>query len=139
MALPVPFAIDDFEPLDRTHWEALREGRLLIQRCRRCGRTFLPATLCSCSVEPEMEWIESAGAGTLHAWAVFHRAYAPHLREALPYTVCVVRLDEGPLVVSTLEVPPDHTPRVEERMRVAFRRPEDGLATHYFTPDGDAA
>src|SRR5438045_2771505 len=101
--MELPFTLDDFEPLDRPHWEALGEGRLLIQRCRRCGRTYSPAVLCSCSSEPEMEWIPSGGKGKLHAFATFHQAYAPHLKSEIPYTVCVVELDEGPLIVSRLE------------------------------------
>ena len=44
----------------------------------------------------------ASGRGTLQSWVAFHRAYWPGFGPDLPYDVCLVRLEEGPLMVSSL-------------------------------------
>ena len=71
---PYPPRISD---ATRPFWEALGDGRLTTTRCRDCGDTaFPPKAICpNCSPR---------------VWA------GPEVfGEELPYTVCVVDLDEG--------------------------------------------
>ena len=43
-----------------------------------------------------------SGRGKLLSWVRFHRAYWDSFRADLPYLVCLVGLEEGPLLVSNL-------------------------------------
>ena len=43
-----------------------------------------------------------SGRGELLSWVEFHHAYWPGFKAELPYRVCLVRLEEGPILVSSL-------------------------------------
>jgi uncharacterized protein len=129
-----PFTLKHFEPADYPHWQALAEGRLLIQRCKTCGRYFFPAAQCSCSAESEMEWIESSRRGTLHATGTWHQAYAAHLKEQIPYTVCVVKLEEGPVLLSRLDERVQDRPAVGDPVLIEVGTKEGELTTHRVLP-----
>lgn len=75
-------------------WTADR--RFLLHRCSVCGRHDWPATCCTEHGLASMEWVETSGAGMIDTFTVFHRAYVKEMADQVPYTVAVVRLDEGP-------------------------------------------
>lgn len=43
-----------------------------------------------------MAWVPTSGAGVIDTYTIFYRAYIKELASEVPYTVAVVRLDEGP-------------------------------------------
>jgi uncharacterized OB-fold protein len=91
------------DTVDQPFWSAAKEGRLLLQRCPACGDTrFPPAPVCPKCLAGDQIWIESSGKGTLESWVDMHRAYWDGFKHDLPYRVCLVRLHEGPVVVSNL-------------------------------------
>ena len=82
---------------DQPFWDAWADGeRFLLHRCKHCGRHEWPATCCIDHGLAPMEWVETEGAGTIDTFTIFHRAYSKELADQVPYTVAVVRLDEGP-------------------------------------------
>lgn len=90
-------------PLNKPFWDAARERRLVVQTCRACGDAhFPPSPVCPACLSDTQEWKDAAGTGTLESWVAFHRAYWDGFRDHLPYDVCLVRLTEGPLLVSNL-------------------------------------
>jgi len=91
------------DTLNRPFWEATRENRLIMQYCVDCGDLrFPPAPVCPKCLSPNQAWKSVSGLGTLQSWVDFHRAYWNGFNDDLPYRVCLVRLDEGPLIVSNL-------------------------------------
>lgn len=103
MDLPKP------EPTDvsRPFWDALREGRLVFQRCA-CGHAFLPARReCPACLRPEPAWERASGKGRLVSWVVYHTAYHPAFEGRLPYNVALVELDEGPRLLTNIVDPND--------------------------------
>jgi hypothetical protein len=94
---------DVTDPLTAPYWEAAREGRLVVQRCLKCGHLrWLPAELCPECLSDQGEWTPLSGAGTVWSFAVYHRAMHPAFAELVPYTVGLVELDEGPRMVGVL-------------------------------------
>jgi uncharacterized OB-fold protein len=90
-------------PLNRPFWQAAREGRLLMQKCTACGDIhFPPDPVCPKCLSDKQEWVPVSGRGTLQSWIDFHRAYWPSFDDSLPYRVCLVQLEEGPLLISNL-------------------------------------
>ena len=76
-------------------WEALGEGRLLLQRCTTCGTTFhRPRLVCPSCGSTAWRWIESAGAGQVYSATTVMRAVGA-FREEAPYELVLVDLDEG--------------------------------------------
>lgn len=89
--------------LDQHFYDHAREGRLAVQTCAACGDRHFPATpVCPNCLSAEQRFAAVSGRGRLEAWAEFHRAYFDGFKDEVPYNICVVRLAEGPLLVSTL-------------------------------------
>lgn len=98
MDLPKP----EITELNRPYWDALREGRLMFQRCG-CGHAWLPARReCPACLRPGALWERASGRGTLLSWVVYHTAYHPAFAERLPYHVALVQLDEGPRLLTRI-------------------------------------
>ncbi len=89
--------------LNRPFWAAAGDGKLVVQACSRCNDVHMPPTpVCPACLSDEQEWRPASGRGRLESWIVFHRAYWDGFKDELPYSVCLVRLEEGPLLVSNL-------------------------------------
>lgn len=109
--------------LDAPFWEAWANGeRFLLHRCAACGRHDWPATCCVDHGLGHMSWVETPGAGSVDTFTIFHRAYIKELASEVPYTIAVVRLDEGPYFHTRLVGAPPES--VRSGMRVRVRRGE---------------
>jgi len=90
------------------YWQALAAGRLDFQYCRACGHGWLPARAqCPACLSDDSEWRPASGRGRIVSWVVYHKAYAPHLAERVPYNVAVVELVEGPRLMTNIVDRPD--------------------------------
>ncbi len=88
---------------DGPHEEALREGRIVMQRCADCGTIVYPAgPCCHVCLSPSLGWQDMSGRGTLWAYVVYHHAFHADFANKLPYAVALVRLDEGPQMIAGL-------------------------------------
>jgi uncharacterized OB-fold protein len=89
---PYPPRISEFS---RTFWDALGEGRFLTTRSVSTGRlTFPPKPVSPDDWSTDMEWVELSGYGTLYSHTTIHASPTAFTSE-LPYSVCIVDLDEG--------------------------------------------
>jgi uncharacterized OB-fold protein len=83
----------EFEPF----WDAVGEGRLVVQECGECGaRRWPPRPACARCLSTSVRWTEVRRTGTLYSWVVIHRSRRPDLRDRVPFTVGVVALDDDP-------------------------------------------
>lgn len=100
-----------------THWRnALAQGRLLIQRAAGSGATFFPPRLIEPGTgEPDIEWIEASGFGTVYSVTSIHPK-----PPAEPYAVVLVDLDEGPRLMSRVDGPGDVA--IGQRVRARIDR-----------------
>ena len=78
------------------YWDAARAGRLLLKRCRACGKPhYYPRAQCPFCLSADCEWVEASGAGTIYTWSVERRAQPP-------YAIAFVTLAEGPTLLTNL-------------------------------------
>ena len=64
--LPVPGLADD--PVTRPFWDALEQGRLLLERCSSCQAViWYPRGFCPRCGSTATDWIEASGHGTVDA------------------------------------------------------------------------
>jgi uncharacterized OB-fold protein len=90
-------SVPETDPFSRPYWEAAARGRLLLRRCRSCGRAHHhPREFCPYCWSEDVVWEEASGRATLYTWSVVHRNDLPGFRERTPYVVAVVDLAEGP-------------------------------------------
>jgi len=84
-------------------FDGARAGRLMLQRCE-CGTYVWPVkTRCSTCWSDQLSWQPAAGQGVLFSFSVVHQVYHPALADQVPYNVCLVELDEGVRIYSTVE------------------------------------
>src|SRR5262245_41082179 len=116
-------------------WQACRAGRLAIQRCDGCGRLrHYPQPLCPLCRSAAFGWQPVSGRGVVYSYAVCHRAFHPAWKDAVPYVVATVELDEGVRMVADLRgVAPDAV-RIGMPVRVCFERLDDEISLPRFEP-----
>ena len=123
------------DALSKPFWDAARENRLVVQACPACGDTrFPPSPVCPKCLRDGQTWRDCSGRGTVESWADFHRAYWPGYNDALPYRVCLVRLTEGPLLVSNLVGASDDV-RIGTPVHVVFERVTEQVTLPKFAVD----
>jgi len=109
------------DPLFEPFWDNARAGRLSIQCCRACGdRRFPPGPICPQCLSEDQGWEPVSGRASLVSWVRFHRAYWDGFAQDLPYDVCLVQLDEGPLFLSNFAGAPPADLRTGLRLKVVF-------------------
>ena len=82
--------------LARPYWDAVAQGKLVLQSCSACGKVrHYPRLLCDACYSDAVTWLPSKASGTIHSWTVAHHAFHPAFAPELPYTLVTVDLDEG--------------------------------------------
>ena len=89
--LPVP--VSEADGLAQPFWDGLRQERLLVQRCARCGTwQFAPEWICHQCHAFDPPWVEVAPQGRIYSWErVWHPAH-PALASHGPYLAVLVEL-----------------------------------------------
>ncbi len=84
-------------------WEAISEGKLLLQKCEQCCTLTYPPVDQHCpTCGAETIWSEATGQAQLWSWTTFHHEYYAGYPLAPPYTVMLVTLSEGVRMLATL-------------------------------------
>jgi uncharacterized OB-fold protein len=122
-------------PLNRPFWDYARQSILALQVCDACDDVHFPESpVCPRCLGTEQSWRPASGKGILESWVDFHHAYWDGFKDELPYRACLVRLDEGPLIISNL-VGDDASPKIGARLRVVFERVSAEITLPKFTLD----
>jgi uncharacterized OB-fold protein len=126
-----------------------RAHRLMLRACAACGLMRYPPThTCPWCMDPAWTWKPVSGRGTIYSYEVVVHAIQPGFRDATPYAVVLVELDEqrgspspdealrviGNLVKAdgaTLESAGEAA--IGRRVRVVFHDLADHLALPQFT------
>ena len=102
-------------------WEGCAAHRLLVQKCKKCGKLRWPAGyLCSNCMSEETELVELSGEGTLYSFTVFQKNFHPSLAEEIPYIVCEVDLEGGIRLVSNLISIKSRNPRCGAKVHLKW-------------------
>ena len=131
------FNLPTVDPETRPYWDAAKERRLLIRRCRSasCGEAyFYPRSFCPKCWSEDVEWEEASGRATLYTWSVVHRNDLPPFPERVPYVAAVVDLDEGPRMMTNVEGCAFDALRVGMALQVDFRVESDEITVPVFRP-----
>ena len=114
-------------------FDALREGRLVAQRCVSCGSlAHPPRALCGTCHQTAFEWVPLSGAGTVYSYVVTHQAVHPAFRDHTPLATVEVALAEGPRMTSNLvDVPPQEV-AIGLAVEVVFQTVAEGVVLPLF-------
>lgn len=132
MSEPRPVAAAD--AVTQPWWDATAEGRFVVQRCAACGRhQHYPRALCtSCGSTQGLGFVEAAGRGAVYSHTTVRRA--PHPAFEPPYVVALVRLEEGPVLLTNIVGCAPEEVRCEMPVRVIWEDLPDGRKLPLFEP-----
>src|SRR5262249_17704967 len=111
-------------------------GAPVRQRCKGCGTgQRRPRALCVTCLKSEIEHFVASGRGKVYTFTVTEQNQVPPFRDAVPYVLAYVELDEGPrLLTNVVGCAPDEV-RIGMPVRAEFRTsPSDDLAVPVFRP-----
>lgn len=114
--------------------EHLEQGRFMIQRGRKTGRTFYYPRIAEPGTgDEDLEWFAPSGLGTVYSTTVV-RVKPP----AEPYNVALVDLEEGPRVTTRVVGIPAVEVHIGMKVRARIEQ-VDGKALLVFAQEGGAA
>jgi uncharacterized OB-fold protein len=119
----------------RPYWEAAGRGELVIQRCGACGvLRHRPRALCPACLSDDVSFVRASGRGRVHTYTVTHQNQAPPFRDALPYVLAYVDLDEGVRLLTNIVGCRPEEVSVGLPVQVEFADRADDIAIPLFRP-----
>ncbi len=88
------------EPVVRTYYEKLEEGKIMGRRCPKCGHIAFPAVYaCNECGNYETEWYEMSGKAKVKTMILPGLLSSrPDMNEFAPYCFSEVQFEEGPSI-----------------------------------------
>lgn len=86
-----------YEPVAESYeegfWNAIKQRKLVFQRCASCGEWLHPPRpMCHKCRSFDLEWVASSGKGKIYSHVVFTRVVNPLFR--VPFEVVLVEMDD---------------------------------------------
>ncbi len=114
-------------------WDALKDGKLLIQQCKGCATLrHPPRPMCPHCNSLVWDTVEACGRGTLYSFVMPRHPPWPWFEGT--YIVALVELEEGTRIVSNLrDVEPDQA-AIGMPLELFIERFDSGVALPQFRP-----
>ena len=106
----LPRALPNPDPSTEPFWEAARQGKLVIQRCRTCGTYYHPP-LPEClrcrdaGAQSDLAFEQVSGYGSIYSYVHIHTTRVKGFEKVTPYPVVFVELDEQPGLILSVNMP----------------------------------
>jgi uncharacterized OB-fold protein len=119
----------------RAWWEGAGRGELVLQRCRDCGVVqHRPRGLCVSCLSDGIEHFVASGRGRIHTYSIVRQNQMPAFRDAVPYVVAYVELEEGPQVLANVVDCDPESVSIGMPVRVDFVKTGRELGVPRFVP-----
>jgi uncharacterized OB-fold protein len=118
----------------RPFWEAARRHELVAYGCTNCGAFYSVVTDCTACDSPRMGWERVSGRGEVFTFCIFHQPFHPAWQDDIPYNVAYVKLEEGPLLVTSIVDCPNDDIYVGMPVEVVFDDITDEVTLPKFRP-----
>jgi uncharacterized OB-fold protein len=117
-------------------WAATRENRLCVQICEVCEhRQLYPRSICTRCGADRLLLRDADGRGTVWSFTVTYRPASPLIQ--VPYVIAIVRLDEGPTVLTQIVGCAPSEVHCDMAVRVDWAPLADGRFLPLFRPRDD--
>ena len=139
MAELKPRSLPEPTPETQHFWDGTRAGEIRLQRCSDCGAIYFPPRpFCPECGSRDVEVFAASGRGSLLSYVINHR---PHPSFDGPYAIAVVKLDEGPTLMSNIVDCPQ-TPEalvLDMPLEVVFVEQNETITLPLFRPANGGA
>ncbi len=113
MTTPTRKQLPSPTPETAPYWEGAKAHELRLQYCNDCKEHFFyPRIFCPKCLSMNVEWKKVSGKGTLLTYVLSARP-APGFEDELPYAIAIVKLAEGPHLMTNIvetELTPENLP-----------------------------
>lgn len=90
-------------PETMPYWEGCAAHELRLQHCDSCGQyQFYPRVICSHCMSEQLQWSVASGAAEVLSYTVVRRAVSEAYAPEVPYVVALVKLSEGPTMMTNI-------------------------------------
>lgn len=90
-------------PDNEEFWKSTREHAAKLQRCNVCSHFwYYPGPVCHHCGAQDWTWTALSGKGTIYSYSVLERAKGNPYENDVPIAIVLVRLEEGPVIMSNL-------------------------------------
>jgi len=120
---PIPHPTPDTQP----YWDGLAAGKMLIQRCKDCGKLrHYPRPVCDACWSMAHDWVAASGHATLHSWTVCHHPFHMGFKAESPYVLLTVDLAEGVRAMGQLRGTDASALKLGMKMELGFEPTAEG-------------
>ena len=116
-------------------WEGTKQGKLMLPHCLECNKVhWYPRLICPYCHSMNLDWIEVSGEGTLHTFAVQHRAFGGWAKE-VPYVTAFIDLKEGDRMMTVLrgvDATRPETIKIGSPVKVEFEQADEDTFIPFF-------
>ena len=131
---PVPIV----NPWAKPFWDAAREKRLIIQKCRDCGKhVFYPRIACPHCFSDNLDWVDASGRGTIYSFTVVENNAPSAFIGEMPYVVAIIKLKEGVQMLSNIVECDPYELKCDTPVEVTFEKLNDEFTLPKFRPVKD--
>jgi uncharacterized OB-fold protein len=131
---PLPAPTPETAP----YWDGCKQHELRLPFCTACSQHFFyPRRYCPRCLSDAIEWRTASGKGTLLTYVISARP-APGFENETPYAIAIVKLDEGPHMMTNIvntEITPQNLP-VGMAVEVVFEDVSETITLPKFQPVG---
>jgi uncharacterized protein len=126
MTKPMPTIPPRPTDISKPFWAGCREHRLLMQKCEHCDKlSFYPVYICTTCGSERLNWTELSGRGRIHSITIVHRPSAPVFAGSTPYAVALVKVEEGPIMMTNIVGPDALKAKIDDPVKVQFEDIDD--------------
>jgi len=122
-------------PETEAFWEGCRKQELLLQRCVDCSEfQFYPRISCTTCSGDKLEWVKAGGQGSVRTFTIVRRAVSEAYAADVPYVVALIRLDEGPTMMSNVVQCDPETLQIGDPVQILFENWSEEISIPQFRP-----
>lgn len=123
-------------PLSEPFWEGCRNGELRLQHCLDCGHLQLPPRpLCTLCRRERLQWRAASGRGRVESFTWVHIPLSEAWADEVPYAVALIRLREGPMMMSNIRDCSEAQLEVGLPVTVTFEARSETIHLPQFRPE----
>ena len=113
----------------RPFWEAAQQERFILKKCDECELVFwYPRAHCPDCWSSRTSWVPSCGQGSVYTYTVMRKV-------KVPYVIAYVHLDDGPIMLTNLQIEDFENIHIGMRVDVTFAMAVDGSKIPVFKPE----
>lgn len=128
---PLPTITADNEEF----WQSTRAHAAKLQRCNVCGQFwYYPGPVCHHCGAQDWTWTALSGEGSIYSYSVLERAKGNPYENDVPIAIVLVRLAEGPVIMSNLV---DYEPsdlKIDAAVQMTYEDVNDEVTLPVFVP-----